>query len=119
MLGVGMVQSIYVLRQVARRVAADNAPVTPALDPSQLLSGEASLLLWEAFVSKDAKTATDLGDAELAATECLRRLTGGDLHSDVRPDGQVMSLIGAALLRSGLSRDPAVLSHPCLVVRVT
>ncbi|HUW11846.1 MAG TPA: hypothetical protein VM537_19120 [Anaerolineae bacterium] len=115
----GLAQSVYVLRRVRESAEEAGLSVTPTLAPSQFTAGEANLLLWEAFVSGKSKTRSHVGDAESAARLCLCRLQADTPQTDIGGDGDVLSLVGAAAIRSGLSDATELLSQPCLVVRLS
>ena len=118
-LATGLVECAWILRAVRN---ATRGKVTATLEFDALCSGTANLLLWEAFISGDAKHGNRRGqnvhiqDARQAAQEFLRRING---HSTLQVDGKesVLSLAGAALLYAGLTKAPAVLHQPCLVVK--
>ncbi len=66
--------------------------------PSRLLSRDAELLVWEAFVSGDLKAETHNGDAELAVTAFQFRWP--NLLSAI-PNEPSVNLAAAALLAAG------------------
>lgn len=117
-LAVGFQEATYVLMGVARLLAS---PPVVDVDFACLQRPEPALVVWEAFVSGKGKdrTAVDphIDDARLAVAELRRRLGGLDPSSDVN-EPAATSLIGAAILRAGLSADLTLLSRPCVVVRV-
>jgi hypothetical protein len=115
-MGVGLVQVVWVLREVLNRVST-RPPVF--LDPAGLEGASEGLLLWEAFVTGDAKHQGEkglhTGDALIGAQDFVSR--SAELRIDPQ-EHEVYSLIGAALLRAGWSTDPTLLEQPCAVVRV-
>ncbi len=117
-LATGLAQSVYILRMLRKAAEEVGFHITPTLTAAEFLAGEASLLLWEAFVSGKSKTQSHLSDAKAAARACLHRLSTGGAQTDVGGDDTVLSLIGAAVVRSGLSQSVALLSQPCLVVKL-
>ena len=117
-LATGLAQSVYVLRKLREAAEKTGSYVTPTLDAAQFIAGEANLLLWEAFVSGQDKTHSHVGDAQAVAALCLHRLETGGTQTDVGEDGGVLSLMGAALVRSGLSQAAELLFQPCLVVKL-
>ena len=117
-LATGLAQSVYVLRKLREAAEETGFHITPTLAAAQFVAGEANLLLWEAFVSGKDKTRSHVGDAQAVARLCLHRLGAGGAQSDIGGDGDVLSLMGAALVRSGLSQAVALLSQPCLVVNL-
>lgn len=75
------------------------------------------LLLFEAFVSGGDKGDTHVADAA-AAVRCLAAYsTLWEIESALGDDGPVLSMLGAALLRTGWSSDTDILAESCLVVR--
>lgn len=116
-LAFGVQQAAYVMHRLARVL---DRPIRGGMDAEDLFDGSLDLLIWEAFVSAGAKdrTATDphISDARAAAEEFERRAATGDIRSDIT-DTHVLNLAAAALITSGLSTDPALLTTPCPVVK--
>jgi hypothetical protein len=107
----------------------EKVPATEAhLDWPTFRQGARGLFLWEAFVSGAAKKSTDLRpdmdpdvrDATIAARRFAEECRGSRFETGIpRVEGsEAFSMIGAALLRSGLSEDLALLSQDCLVLKV-
>jgi len=92
------------------------SPITPTLDWGQFLAGRANLFLWEAFVTGLAKGLSHHGDAEIAAMSFCAEFPHIAEANSVTAENPY-SLIGAALLRSGLTTDLSVLSTPCIVIK--
>lgn len=109
----GTVQTLWVLR--ALRPAASNTPAF--LDWEAFRRESSGLFLWEAFVSAAAKGVTHEDDAAIGARAFRDALPNPFIHNALPATGDVLSLIGAALLRSGWSVDPQVLSTPCVVIK--
>jgi hypothetical protein len=116
-LALGVQQAAYVFGGMARRVVTQPRV---SFDPAELSRAEATLVVWEAFVSGKAKNraATDpnVDDARVAVNEFNDRLAQGMVHSDIA-EPSVLNLAAAALLASGLSSDTALLSQASVVVR--
>jgi len=116
-LAMGVQQSAFVVRELARTVGR---PVRVGFDPAPLLSGDIDLVIWEAFVSGNAKDRLaeepHIADARVAAEEFLRRLSAGSVHSDIE-DTSVLNLAAAGLLAAGLTDDIGLLSQPCVAVK--
>jgi hypothetical protein len=114
-LALGVQQASYVFLALAERVAPRVTFV-----PTELLAGNADLLVWEAFVSGKAKDRSadnpHIDDARRSVEEFLRRVVLGDVTTDVH-DTSVLNLAAAGLLASGLSIDLAHLRTPCVVVK--
>ena len=113
-LAVGLSESVWILREVRRSLRVD---VSALLDWDDFSRSSDGLFLWEAFVTSHAKGASHVEDAELAVRQFALSLPDVASANAVREDS-VHSLIGAALLRTGWSRDPAVLEAPVVVIKV-
>jgi hypothetical protein len=111
-LTMGLVQVLWILQQVKTRLDRD---VPSFLDWRAFASHGSGLFLWEAFVSSDAKSNGHCEDARTGVDAFKAALP--DPHTCLECSGASYSLAGAALLRSGWSRDVALLAQPCLVVR--
>jgi len=118
-LAIGLAESVWILEQVQRAITV---AVVPTLKWGRFAKGKANLFLWEAFVSGDAKSknkddaVAHIEDAKTAALAFQKRLPDFSGASDVRADNPY-SLIGAAMLRAGLTTDLQVLREPCVVIK--
>jgi hypothetical protein len=118
----GVVQVPWLLERVGASAAGQHAH----LDWEKFADAGAGLFLWEAFVTGGAKAweADAVGDegehefdARLGAETFFAALPDPRDANAVVPSGGVISLIGAAILRSGWSPDLSLLSEPCLVIK--
>ena len=75
------------------------------------------LLLWEAFVSGAGKSDTHVGDAQIAVEKFRGALPDHNPANDVTTREEVFSLVGAALLRTGWTKDVGILAERCLVIK--
>lgn len=114
-LATGLVQVVWVLREV-RSVLPQ--PTIAYLDWGEFAAAESGLFLWEAFVSGGSKGDGHVDDARLAVAAFEGALPDPEAANAIRSTTPVHSLVGAALLRTGWSFDPALLSAACLVVKV-
>lgn len=125
-LATGLVQTVWVFERIRERVSV---PVIPTFKREPFVSGDANLLIWEAFVSGSVKAGGRSSanphryDAELAAQACFQLLKSRQQEAKMPDCDAVMaehpfSLVGAALLRSGLSGDLGLLQEPCLVIKL-
>jgi hypothetical protein len=112
-LATGLTECVWILEQI-RRMSISS--ITPTLDWGRFLAGQANLFLWEAFVTSLAKSLSHHGDAEIAAMSFCGEFPQIAEASSVTA-ANPYSLIGAALLRAGLTADLSVLSIPCVVIR--
>ncbi|MFT4040930.1 MAG: hypothetical protein QM692_22295 [Thermomicrobiales bacterium] len=112
-LATGLPETVWILERVRHTVAV---PVAATLNWEAFHERQANLFLWEAFVTGAAKGEAHTHDAEIAALkfwESLDDIVGANAVVAEAP----FSLIGAALLRSGLSADLRLLFEPCIVIR--
>jgi hypothetical protein len=123
-LATGLVQVSWVLGELRRRAPAADA----YLRWKEFEEAETGIFLWEALVSGSGKLAVDLPeisdpdvrDAWIAAVESEKRRVAGSLGGDPEPGNRAnaLSLLGAALLRTGWSDDASLLADRCLVLEV-
>ena len=113
-LATGIQSLAWVLRQIKRDFP--DASATTVWE--EFRCGSANLFVWEAFVSGSEKAfpADHAGDARLAIDAFIN---GG---RDVAPETRIkcpeaFSLVGAAILFAGLSKNLAILQQPCIVLR--
>lgn len=111
-LATALVQTSWLLERVRQRAPSD---AIAFLDWPAFSQSQAGLFIWEALVSGKAKTESHTGDASVAVRAFLDALPDPTAHSLVKAQ-DVLSLAGAALLRTGWSRDVTLLSVPCVVL---
>lgn len=114
-LATGLTETVWILDRVKKRVSMATATFAKWRPFREAAGG---LFVWEAFVTRAAKTDTHHGDAELAVISFRDSLPDPEQGNAVACDGRIRSLYGAALLQTGWTKDLAWLSAPCLVVRV-
>jgi len=113
-LATGLSETVWILTQVRQQLTSQ-APVHFRWSPFQ--QSGVGLFVWEAFVSGDAKSDTHHGDAEFAVNQFFTSLPNPESYNAITC-GNARSLIGAAVLQSGLSGDLTLLHQQCLVIRV-
>lgn len=91
------------------------ASITPTIDWETFRCNQANLYVWEAFVTGKAKAATHDKDAEIAARTFWSAYP--NIQQEYKEIQQSYSMIGAALLRAGLSKDIELLSKACTVLK--
>jgi len=112
-LATGLVEMTWILTRI-RATAPDGAGAYLDWGKFQESHGE-RLFLWEAFVSARSKGADHVSDARIAVDAFLGALPDVPAANWIHP-GAVLSLVGAAMLRSGWTRDIGVLSAPAIVI---
>jgi hypothetical protein len=110
----GLQESAWVLRAVSD--AFDGYVVTTDWRRWTQQGGQPQLLLWEAFVSSEAKSPTHEEDAITALQEFVRLEQNLEVGNAVTA-AQPLSLIASAALWAGLSIEPALLRAATLVLR--
>jgi hypothetical protein len=112
-LATGLTEVLWVLQELRSRVSSTE-PVYVSW-PEFAHAGR-GLFLWEAFVTSTAKGESDMDDAETAVRAFWRSLPNPEAANAIH-EMRVHSLLGAALLRSGWSKDLGLLEVPCLVIK--
>jgi len=113
----GLVQVAWVLERVAARLESQ---ILAFVDWAAFSSSPRGLFVWEAFVSAGGKYRGNLDPHAQDALIAVRRFVAAlpdPTTSNAIDEPVVYSLAGAALLRSGMSRDPDLVSQPTLVIR--
>lgn len=110
-LATGLTECVWVFEKVRHLT---QVAIYPTFNWEQFEMGEANLFIWEAFVTAKAKSSSDMGDAKIAAATFWNRYP--HITTDVTAENPY-SLVGAALLRSGLTEDIHVLFEPCVVIK--
>lgn len=113
-LATGLVEIIWILSRLRKRV---DPRTIVTLSWEQFMQTPNGLFLWEAFVSKDAKTDSHHGDAGVAVEAFCRALPDPTQVNAIE-ESSVFSLIGAALLRAGWIVPMETLYVPCSVIKV-
>lgn len=105
----GLVQVTWVLSELHKRV-----PAAPFYLEWPTFEGAGSgLLLWEAFVTDQAKGDSHVDDATIAALAFREQIRAQSAVSAERP----LSLVGVALLWGGWSTDLSLLHSVCVVIK--
>lgn len=112
----GLAETIWILRTIRQ------SGIRPFLVWEAFRRAGRGLFLWEAFVTSRAtgRSRTDgrshIKDAEIAVKRFARRVPRMMSASDIR-EKVVYSLLGAALLRTGWSKDLTLLETACVVIK--
>lgn len=112
-LAIGLVQATWLLRYIK---AGLRIKPTATLDWDRFAEGRAALFLWEAFVSRKAKSGSHERDARNAVQAFCGTLPTPPAFSAIKSPTS-LSLIGAALLRTGWDVPPQILGESCLVIK--
>lgn len=86
------------------------------LDWKAFEKANGGLFLWEAFVSGKAKGSGHAHDAEIAVQRFRESLPNPELANAIS-ETNVLSLVGACMLRTGWSANVQLISAPCLVIK--
>jgi hypothetical protein len=112
-MGTGLVQATWVLQQL-RAVRGQQSAY---LSWPDFQAAGRGIFFWEAFVSGSSKRDSHVADARHAVEAFLAALPDVERVNALPSEGPVLSLIGAALLRTEWSDDLNVLSQRVLVVK--
>lgn len=112
-LTVGLVESAWILERISEGCSCR---IIPSLNWENFISSDANLFLWEAFVSSKAKGTSHEEDAMIAVMTFMAAYPNIGCASAIRNDNPY-SLIGAAILRAGLSSDIRLISQDCIVIK--
>jgi hypothetical protein len=115
-LACGLTECVWVFEKIHQLLLGRGVSVQATFDWQQFVIGDANLFVWEAFVTGAAKGESDLNDAEIAAATFWSKYPDIIKANAVRADNP-FSLVAAALLRSGLTKDLSMLRQPCIVIR--
>jgi len=121
----GLTETAWILREIRRRLTDEGiSPPSAFLDWLEFANANTGLFLWEAFVAGnakavdlDAKTDAHATDAMIACQEFVARLPNLVSKSHNKPSHPIRSLIGAAMLWSGWSKDLSLLREKCLIFK--
>lgn len=115
-LTIGLAQVPWVLDRIRHTL---NRSVSAYLDWQDFQESGEGLFLWEGFVSGRGKAAPGdhIGDARRAVEAFQDACPDPTAANAIHVDGDVHSLIGAALLRTGWTTHVEALATPCLVIR--
>lgn len=111
-LAVGLVESAWILKKVSEK---NIGRIIPTLNWEHFISSDANLFLWEAFVSSKAKGKSHEEDAIISVNTFMDAYPNIGQASAIRNENPY-SMIGAAVLRAGLSSDASILRQDCIVV---
>lgn len=111
-LATGLVETVWLL---ARLKATLTPPPKLTVLWEEFVRAPRGLLLWEAFVTREAKVGSHHGDAGVAVESFCRALPD-PARANAIEEPQVFSLVGAAALRAGWDVPDTILAAPCLVV---
>ncbi len=110
-LATGLVEVAWVLSELRKNTPTK---VEAFLDWEDFQKANGGLFLWEAFVSGRAKGDSHALDAEIAVRQFQQSMPHPITAIN---EENVISLIGACLLRTGWSTDLQLLSQSCLVIK--
>lgn len=111
-LATGIVEVLWILNQVAK-LTGRTYQAEMSWDKFLLTD---TVHFWEAFVSSTSK-GTDHTDDAAKAVEAFVTALPSLSEANAITEKNVLSLVGAAALRSGWSSNLAILAEPCLVIK--
>lgn len=111
-LATGLTEVTWILIRIRERVSKE--PKVYFTWP-EFLEGEPGLFIWEAFISRDKKGVSHIGDAK-TAVHAFQSTLPDPMENNLVTEDRVFSLVGAALLRAGWKVSPTVIKQACLVL---
>lgn len=112
-LATGLTETVWILSRV-KELAEIEIKVTLSWD--EFISNTFNLFIWEAFVSKDSKSKTHSGDAEVAVKTFINNYPYIVQANAVTAENSY-NLVAAALLRTCLTNNIGMLSESCVVIK--
>lgn len=112
-LAVGLVESAWILKGISEK---NTRRIIPTLNWENFISSDVNLFLWEAFVTSKAKGKSHEEDAIISVKTFLDAYPNIGQASAIRNENPY-SLIGASVLRAGLSSDAYLLRQDCIVIK--
>lgn len=112
-LATGLSETLWLFSEL--KLISSNSIVT-TFELDDLIKGSANLFIWEAFVTSKSKGNTHCEDSIIAVKKFAEKLQTGLVETDVSVENP-FSLVGASLLRSGITSNIDVLKKQCIVVK--
>jgi hypothetical protein len=115
-LATGLSECVWIFEKARDLVHVD---VRATVAWQDFVAGKANLFVWEALVTRAAKRPSHREDARAAATTFMAEYPY-IIEADAVEKGKdqpYYSLVGAALLRSGLTQDLSMLCEKCIVIK--
>lgn len=110
----GLNQCVWIFEKIKLKMNKQ-VPLKVTFDWNDFKRDNLNIFIWEAFVTGSAKGKSHEDDAKIAAKSFW------EVYPDISKSSveaeNPYSLVGAALLRSGLSKDISLLSKSCIVLR--
>ena len=115
-LATGLPECAWIFERLHRFVRVE---VKPSVTWQDFVERRANLFVWEAFVTGVAKRSSHKKDAKVAAMTFINKYPAIAEADAVEKDNDkpYYSLVGAALLRSHLTQDLAILHQKCIVIK--
>lgn len=111
---IGLTQVVWILEKINQIVKGKSLVFLNWLEFNKVGNG---LFIWEAFVTYTSKGVSDIADAE-NGVKCFANALKNISSFNAIKEKKVYSLVGAALLRTGWTKDISILETPCIVIRV-
>lgn len=109
----GLTECVWILNRIKE---LSNVDLIATFDWLEFRNGFENLFIWEAFVSKNSKSQSHFGDAEVAVEKFWKEYPNIIKANSVIAENPY-NLVAAALLRVGLTDNINLLSEPCIVIK--
>ncbi len=115
-LATGLTECVWIFE----RIRESNVDIKPSFSWKVFLSNESNFFIWESFVTSSSKGETHPIDAKKAVEtflDILEKYPDGIEKGNSVKAQNPYSLVGAGLLRAGLTTNLKLLSEPCIVIK--
>ncbi|MEG0774387.1 hypothetical protein [Clostridium sp.] len=112
-LATGLSECAWILSRIKELTRID---IKVTFEWNEFTNKPLNLFIWEAFVSKNSKSTTHHGDAEVAIRAFIEKYTDLVKANAIKVDNPY-NLVAAAILRAGISHDINLLSQSCIVIK--
>jgi hypothetical protein len=112
-LATGLTETAWILSRVKKLAEVE---IRATFSWEDFITNSFNLFIWEAFVSKNSKSPTHEGDAEVAVKAFIKEYPNIVQANAVTAENP-FNLVAAALLRAGISNNNNLLSQSCIVIK--
>jgi len=118
----GLQESLYIFNKLMSYSVEFNIPILPTFNKDDLYKCQNNLLIWEALISGTSKqlltgASSHEADAFYACKLFYDRFTQLDSNITTNNNEEYFTIIGASLLRSGLSNDINIMKEKCIAIK--
>lgn len=112
-LATGLTECVYIFKKIRE----ENVDVKPSFRWEEFRKNKSNLFIWEAFVTSLSKEKTHANDAKKAVETFLALAKSDKVEEGNSVKENVYSLVGAGLLRAGLTTNLELIAERCIVIK--